>query len=204
MRWWMTSPTTPFRTVVTYTSAELDGQDPGGVQEALDTLEGLSGTMTTTRSGAFVEGGFATSGLHPALYELVESFDQQLSALAIPMPEEDLGVGARWVVTTRLEFGGIDTHTTAEYRLVDFDGTSYEMETTIQMTMVAGVIAEGAQVLEGGGEGTGIVTGRLDFPFAFEGTSEMETDIVYQVATQGRVQVIEQRQSIQMTMSGTS
>jgi len=192
------------RTVVTYQGVELDGQDPGGMQELLDTLEGLSGTVTTTRTGAFVEGGFSTAGIHPFLQEMVQSFDQQLSALAIPMPEEDLGVGARWRVTTQFDVGGLTTQMTADYHLAAFDGVSYELETTVAQALIPGFMDGGARVLEGGGSGDGTVSGRLDFPFAFDGTSSADTTMLFEVEGAQGTHVIEQRQVIQMTMSGTS
>lgn len=190
------------RTVVTYRAAELDGQDPGGVQELLDTLEGLSGTVTTTRTGAFVEGGFTTTGIHPFLQEMVQSFDQQLSSLAIPMPEDDLGVGARWRVTTSFELGGLVIQMEADYHLAAFDGVSYQLEMALTQALVPGTIEGGARMLDGGGSGSGTVSGRLDFPFAFDGSSSVDTTMLFEVDGPDGTHVIEQRQSIHMTMTG--
>lgn len=192
-------------TVVTYQDARAEGDDTAELQAVLDTVVGLSGTVTTTRTGAFVEGSIAPSGdVDPSIAQLLQSMDQQLASLAVPMPEEDLGVGARWTTTMSLDVGVAMVETVATYTLDAFDGTAYALDVEIDQQYVPGTGQPGVQLVEGSGSGSGTSAGSLQFPFAVEGTVTNEGLVVFEVTQGGATQRVEQRQQLQMEMRPVS
>lgn len=192
-------------TVVTYQDARAEGDDTAELQAVLDTIVGLSGTVTTTRTGAFVEGSIAPSGdVDPSIAPLLQSMDQQLASLAVPMPEEDLGVGARWTTTMSLDVGVALVETVATYTLNAFDGTAYALDVEIDQQYVPGTGQPGVRLVEGSGAGSGTSSGSLQFPFAVEGTATNEGLVVFEVTQGGATQRVEQRQQLQMEMRPVS
>lgn len=57
-----------------------------------------------------------------------EELVQRWLALAVPLPEEAVGVGARWRVVTALRAGGVVLKQTATYRLAAADDTAWTIE----------------------------------------------------------------------------
>lgn len=57
-----------------------------------------------------------------------EELIQRWLALAVPVPDEAVGVGARWRVVTALRAGGIVLKQTATYRLAAKDGDAWTIE----------------------------------------------------------------------------
>ncbi len=57
-----------------------------------------------------------------------EELVQRWLALAVPVPDEAIGVGARWRVVTALRAGGIIVKQTATYRLAGVDGDTWTIE----------------------------------------------------------------------------
>ena len=188
-----------------YDTVGLDGTDPGGVEQVLASMEGLTGTLTTTRSGAFVDGDVQVpDGLHPTVASSMEQFEQQLASMAVPLPTEPVGSGARWRVGTAFGLNGLETQNTATYELRWMQDGKYELAVDIEQRMVPGAIDEAGgtlEVLESGGTGSGTVTGSLAFPLAVRGRTQMASSMVAELTDRGQSQRMEQEISMVVEMT---
>jgi hypothetical protein len=63
---------------------------------------------------------------------VAQQLDQQLKSaqidqLMVPMPKEDVGVGAKWTVLSRASIGGVDAIQLATYTLAERKGTTFKL-----------------------------------------------------------------------------
>ncbi|WP_053205259.1 hypothetical protein [Jiangella muralis] len=184
---------------VVYDSAEIEGGDPTA-QGLLDSMVGLTATVTSTRSGAFIDGGYDTEGLDPSLAPLLEQFETQLASLTVPLPTEPVGVGATWDVATSADLLGGTFCNVYGYTLTSFDGDAYEMTAEISQQGQPGPLEMGgasAELEELTGSGSGTTAGRLTFPVAISGNSDITTSTV--ISADG--QNLEQQSEVQMELS---
>lgn len=162
-----------------YDNVDVEGGDPS-IQDMLDPLAGASGTLTTTRSGAFIDGNFTASGLDPTLSQMVDQLDQQMADMAIPLPEEPVGVGAEWEAVNSITINDITTCATTSYELTEFDGNEYELAVEVSQEVVPTTVDESGvtiEVVSGSGSATGRSKGSLSMPVAVEGTSDGTTSM---------------------------
>ncbi|AYY12144.1 hypothetical protein EF847_04910 [Actinobacteria bacterium YIM 96077] len=186
-----------------YDYGETPGGDPA-VQRVLDSLVGVSGSVTTTRSGAFVDGGIDEGDLDPAMSEMVDQLEQQLAQLTIPLPAEPVGVGAAWEAASSVEIDGVTTCNFTTYRLAEFDGDDYELEVGIDQQIVPATVQEGSasvEIIEGEGHGTGRNGGSLSLPIAVSGTSEATTRMRMNVEQGGTEQEQELTVDVELEIS---
>ena len=163
-----------------YDKAEFESDDVA-LQRALESLVGVTGTVTTTRSGAFVDGSIDTSGLDPMMAQAIGQLDTQLEQLSMPLPAEPVGVGAVWTTTSEIDSSGVVFCNVATYRLTEFDGDAYTLETELEQQAEPTTIEDASgsiEVVDGSGSGTGTSRGSLAFPIAVDGSSTATTSIL--------------------------
>jgi hypothetical protein len=96
---------------------------------ALDQIEGLSGDLTLTARGVLRDSNLdIPDDADPSITQFVEQLRDQLRNITIPLPEEAVGVGARWRATTPLTLNGIRVRNVFEYRLKSRTGTTLELD----------------------------------------------------------------------------
>jgi hypothetical protein len=99
------------------------------VERALSGLSGLSGELTLTTRGALVDSKLdVPPDLDPSVSALLDQIRDQLRDLTVPLPEPEIGVGARWRTTTQLTLNEIQTRQVFEYRLKKRTGTTLELD----------------------------------------------------------------------------
>jgi len=118
-----------------FTGATVDGEgtdltaaELAELSTEIGRLVGLGGTGTISALGSFTSFAYdLPDGLDPEVTAALEQAEQQLSALALPLPREPLGVGARWRTATRTELSGIvlDQVTTYEITELTDSGVAY-------------------------------------------------------------------------------
>ncbi|NED96183.1 hypothetical protein G1H11_12770 [Phytoactinopolyspora alkaliphila] len=158
------------------------------VQEMLDTLVGVSGTITTTRSGAYIDGAVDLAGLDPAMSGAMDQLEQQLADLAVPLPTEPVGVDAEWEVVSSIESGGITFCNVASYTLAEFDGDSYELDVEVTQNAIPAEFTEGGVPIElkaGTGSLNGRSGGSLSLPVAVSATTEGTSTMTMEVDQHG-------------------
>ena len=112
-------------------SASMEG--PGVPAGVLDSLKGLSGAMVVSDRGIVKSMTFDTSTIaNPAIGQIMSSmgFDR----LTTPMPEEAVGVGAKWEVVQTIDADGMQMNQKSVYELVAMDATSMTFDVAMEQT----------------------------------------------------------------------
>jgi hypothetical protein len=164
--------------------------DDPTLQGTLSTIVDSSGTIVTTRNGAYVDGEFeAAPGMDPAMAATADQLEQQLADMTIPLPSEPVGTGAEWEVESSLELNGVAFCNSYTYRLVEFDGDSYKLETDMEQRPVEGSAVETAgatvEVVDGSGHATGTSSGSLSLPIAVTASVQADSDMEMSVEAGG-------------------
>jgi hypothetical protein len=96
-------------------------------------LNGVTGSYTITDRG-FTEGGQfnVPPGADPSLQAVLSQLEDQLGSLSTPLPEEAVGVGARWVVTQHPVLNGIAMRQEIAYELDQRDGSTVSIHQTLR------------------------------------------------------------------------
>lgn len=113
----------------------VDPQTAQAMRSGLSVLEGLSGTATLTPRGKSVSSEFdVPDDVDPNSRQMLEQVSQQVETLTVPLPEEEVGVGAIWRVETSSSLGGIETVLQITYELRELEGTRYVLGVTYEQT----------------------------------------------------------------------
>lgn len=102
------------------------------LRSMLGTMTKMSGTSTITPRGIVKAADFnIPADVNPQLKQTMDSMRQQINQLAVPFPEEALGVGARWTVTQHLEQQGMKLQQVATWELKGREGDVVKLASTI-------------------------------------------------------------------------
>ncbi len=168
-----------------------------GVQQGLDTLKGSGGVMVVSPRGEVRSIEARGAG------ELMETMTGSLSKMAIPLPAEPVGVGARWRVTATESAQGIGVRTVHDYEVLSIEGSLVRCKATYtQSADRAG--AHGAR----GGPTVTALTGSGDGEVVFDLTSVLprsaeirgETDVSLRVADGKETIALDQHVSLNVTL----
>jgi len=151
-----------------FTGTDIDaGADPTvatqfqGMYDALKSVKG-SATISNrgvTRTSSFDFGAVTNSQLGQSMGSMMEALKQ----VSIPLPEEEVGVGARWVARSTFAANGLTLFQKTEFELVSFDGKTMTLKSKAEQSALPQAISNpalppGAEVqlehLTGGGSGT--------------------------------------------------
>lgn len=117
--------------------AALEGGDPrmaaalGKIRE----LEGLSGTARLSGRGVVLSSKANTPrGAGPETRDILDSLNQSFGQMMAPLPEEAVGVGAKWDVTQGVESKGIVLLQTAHYELASRTGDKIGLKVTLSQS----------------------------------------------------------------------
>lgn len=174
-----------------YDSVEVEGNDDPALQETLDSITSMTGTIRTTRTGAFIDGELNTDGLDATLAPIVDQLEGQMADMTVPMPSEPVGQGAEWDMVSQVESGGITFCNRASYQLAEFDGDNYQLQIELtQEALTSSFEDQGVsiEVVSGTGSASGQTNGSLSFPIAVSGSTEATTQMVLKI-TQGEEEV---------------
>ena len=93
------------------------------LQAALAPLAKIRGTVRTTAFGELIDADLDTPGdLDPTLKSLIDSIEEQLGNMMVPLPSEPVGIGATWTVHTESAISGIKAQIEYNYELVAHHG----------------------------------------------------------------------------------
>jgi hypothetical protein len=186
-----------------YSDVRTDGS-LSALDDLLDTVVGLSGTVTTTRNGTFVDGSVTPpEGLAAEMASVVDQLEQQLAALTVPMPTEPVGVGAVWEVTTEVELAGVDTTMTATYTLVELDAGRYVLDVEISQEFAPTTVTENGatiEIISGTSTGSGRTEGTLDQMLPTRATSSVAGELSMTVTRGEQSQDVVQRTDMTMVL----
>jgi hypothetical protein len=173
---------------IEYEGARLVRGAPGTedvLGEALESMTGAIGKGTYDRRGAVLELTAPVPDLPGAAGEAAddtaESLQDQASQLSSPLPEEPVGVGARWTVTSNGVLSGLPFEQVTTFTITSIDGDVVVADSITEMTIPPGPMdvpgAGSAEIVEGAMTGTGTTTWDLRQVVPLN-TSLVEGDIV--------------------------
>jgi len=135
------------------------------VAPLLKQLVGKSGTLALSERGVTGTSVTRPGGLEREVLQIWSSLDETTRDLVPPLPEEAIGVGARWRAVQRLRRGGLPLLRTVEYELLAGKGVPLKLvvkEQPIADKAQDPLMPEGMSVTARGGVGEGTGTLELD------------------------------------------
>lgn len=112
-------------------TATLSDGDRAELDQELDDLAGLRGTgRIDTRGRVHSFRYTAPAGAGDELDGLVAGFSDHLAGMVAPVPDEPVGVGARWRSTTSADVGGAAVPVTTVYELTDIEDDAVSFTST--------------------------------------------------------------------------
>lgn len=189
---------------ITIADASMAGADvPEG---ALDQVKGLSAVMITTSRGLVKQMSFDDARItDPMMKQALASTG--LDKLAVPMPEDAVGVGAKWDVVQGAEANGIKVDQKTTYEVVAMDPASTTLAVTMEQTadeqtLTPPGMPSAVQIKLVSMEATG--TGRMTFPegaVALFGDMLLKSKVVMDVTAEGQQQRMSTATDMKMTIS---
>ena len=112
--------------------------EPGGTPEVAEAMKkafagvkGLSGTGTVSSRGFSKGMEFkAAAGNNPQLRQVMDQMKGSLTQFVAPLPEEAVGVGARWEAKMPIKTQGMTIDQTATYEVVSLEGERLTTKST--------------------------------------------------------------------------
>lgn len=190
------------------------GEDPSGagammaqaMGQAFDQMKGFEQRMIYDTRGMIIEGDWTVPpGMDPQLAANLQNVNQSLEQAMLRLPEEAVGVGAKWKEISEIDSNGLTIVQTAEYTIDAIDNKRVSVSTAIgqvpktmklEAPNMPGVEVD---VLEFDSKGTGKVEIDLDHMIPFSGSSTMDTSMTIEAGPEGQKQTV--KTTIKMTMA---
>jgi hypothetical protein len=206
------SPAGDLTFTIAYTGVTVGaGADPAiaaQLQTMSDNIKSFKGSATlnnrgVTRTANFDLGKMADSQVG----QMMKSMSDQLKNMSTPLPEEEVGVGARWESRQALDANGMKMFQKTQFELVAFDGKTATLKTKIEQTAPPQAISNPAmppdadvQLQQMTSAGSGTMTLRLN---GLVPTSDIsvESTVVMQVALGGNTQQMGITTSLKTTVA---
>jgi hypothetical protein len=123
----------------TYTDADIvaDPNFPPAVlnsmRSAMEPLIGLSGTYVVNPRGIIKSANvdIPEQG-DPMTQQMLEQFSNSLDQFSSPLPEEAVGIGAKWRVSSSPNIGGMELNQTTTYELVDLQDNVATLKVNVE------------------------------------------------------------------------
>jgi hypothetical protein len=170
-------------------------------------LAKLAGLTTT---GTFDRRGFVHDAkivmppdLAPELSETADQLQQSIGAVAVPMPQEPIGVGGSWRVLKRVNAGGVDTVQLSTYTVTARDGDAIALTAEVAQFAAARVVNSNgleARILRYRSAGGGKSELRMSSPFSGSGSANVDSDIEMSVAAGGTEATMAVHATVAMTI----
>ncbi len=186
------------------------GGDPNigaALQSVNGAMKGFKGTATVSNRGVIREMKVDQATANPQFAQMLDQFTNQAQNLSVPLPEEEVGVGARWEVRQAMKSGGMQVFQRVEYELAALDATSATLNAKLEQTAPAQSISNpalpaGAEVrlVSMTGTGSGKTTIRFDSVLP-TGTANMESAMGMELSMGGNQQTMNARMSMKMTLT---
>lgn len=110
----------------------IDSTLIAGLNRELQILQGLSGRIVVGSNGVFWDTSFdGPSPVNERIVQILRSIQQQIEQLSVPVPDEPVGIGARWQVTTPVRSGDLEVSQTTVYRLMQLSGVEGELMSSV-------------------------------------------------------------------------
>lgn len=143
-------------------------------------LKGLSAVTVVSSRGITRDVKLDTDKItNPQLSQTLAGLQQVLQNVSQPLPDEPVGVGARWEVRSGVNANGVQMFNTVSLQLTAMDDTSYTLKVGLEQTAPPQAISTpamgGATASLDSSTGTGTGTAKIQFD-SLSPTSEMNVN----------------------------
>lgn len=177
------------------------------MKASLKDITGMNGNAEVTPRGITKAADMKMpANSNPQLASMMDNFKQQMSQMSVPLPEEPVGEGAAWTVTTQLTTNGMLVTNQYKYTLTKLDGSNIEMT-------VALVQSAEPQELKNPALPAGTVLKLQEFKSSGSGTVKMdlskmvptseissETSMKLEVESGGQKQNLDQKMNLKLKL----
>jgi hypothetical protein len=181
----------------------------GQLKAELNKVVGAAGTLIMNNRGVTREMNLALpANMDPQMRQTMESSRQAMEQMSSPLPEEPVGIGARWQVDQTIEQNGLVLKQKAVFQLIKLKGKQGALKTTITQSadpQVANLpnLPAGftAHLLSHSGSGSGKVDLDLTRLVPAKATINIKTDSSIKVTGQGQDQSMQMKADTKVDIS---
>ncbi len=122
-------------------NAQVPPQLAAALKQMMAGLKGLAGTGVVSARGINKESTFsAPQGASAQTEQMIEQIRQTTRDLAAPLPDEEVGKGAKWEKLTKVENAGQKASQKETYTLVDLTGETGKIEVVVVQNAPGGAV----------------------------------------------------------------
>jgi len=176
---------------------EIMPQISEGMKAALANIKGLSGTGTMSNRGLNKALELkAPENAEPQTQQAVEQMKQALIRISTPLPEEPVGMGAKWQVKMPLQSQGVKMNQTVMYELTSSEEESLTTKNTITQNAPKQKVQNPAMPAlkfdlgKMDGHGTGETTLELSKLIPQAATANVQSDLMMEMNAEGQKQTM--------------
>jgi hypothetical protein len=144
----------------------------------------------------------------PQMRQAIDQMKESFSRISAPLPEEPVGLGAKWSVKMPLKSQGITINQTTTYELVSLENERLATKITIVQTAAGQKIENPAMpglkldLTQMTGAGTGDTTLNLGQLMPLAGTVDMHSELSMNMDTGGQKQAMNMKLEMNVKMEG--
>ncbi|MEX1366747.1 MAG: hypothetical protein AB1Z98_26715 [Nannocystaceae bacterium] len=175
------------------------------VRESIAPLTSYTALMRMSDRGSVLGGQVEIPRDLPAVvHNTMQQMTQNLGQIAVPMPEPEVGVGARWTAVNEVPQNGMKLRQTADYTMISRQGDDAVLEVSIVQELVdpeisvPGMMGAKARVSNFSSSGTGTVQLDLAHIAPRSMTMSMDLAMTMDITVMGQHQHMEMDMDIEM------
>lgn len=190
--------------------------DPGAqpqmaaaMKAVVGNMKEISATVTISDRGVKKDTQMnVAAGTDPQAAQVIDQVKQSFASISAPLPEEEVGPGARWELRTPLKSQGMNIDQTATYELVSLEGDVLTARSTvtqraanqkIQSPAMPGMKIDMTQM---NGQGSGTLTQDLGQVMPRNGKADYHADISMSMGTGAQKQTIGTKIDLNLQLEG--
>lgn len=165
--------------------------------QAFDQMKGFEQRMMYDARGTVLSGDLSLPpGMDPQMAQSLESVNQSLEQAMLRLPEEAVGVGAKWKEISTIKNNGLEIEQTAEYTADKIDGNKVSVSSVITQSPktkkieVPNMPGATVDLVEFDSKGTGKIELELDHMIPLSGQSTMDTSLTVEADAGGQKQKV--------------
>ena len=98
-------------------------------------MKGMKGSATVTSRGIFKDAQFTPPpGMDPKVSQFMETMKDSMNQMSAPLPENPVGVGAVWQMTTPIDTPVMKLSQVVTYTLTDVQGDTVKLDVAIEQS----------------------------------------------------------------------
>jgi hypothetical protein len=154
------------------------------MQKQLQNLKGIKIEMVISNSGTLISKNLILpKGIDSTVKQTLLQFDRSIDRIAVKLPTEKVGLGAKWRVNDSLQIDGLRLNQSSTYEIVDISETEMKIRTQVTQSAppqdlpIPGVSSDiQAKLTSLASTGNGIATIRFNSLLPTGGKFSMSTD----------------------------